>query len=728
MPRRLHFVWIGVLAALQTASYANTITVTINRHRPGPATAVTGTISARSVANPGQPLAFALPLSAIPLPPGEWFVAAHIDGDWSEPRLLSIGEGEQSAVLDTFPMAQLTARVTVPNGKEPHELQAYFQRVSMEDLSSPSEGSVACSVTKGTARCQLPAGEFDLAFRIPGYVSRYRWKVPLTAGPPAAIGLLQFVAGSTLSGRVESAQRRDIRLDRVTVVVRPAAGPGANDEQRHRSESARITTHPTRRGFFAVDLPPGLFTVEASYDDLVSEEMTAEVSGGHEALLRQPLRLEPQRSVTVRVHPPADPWSKPWTIELARVDPIGVLLSERSLKTSFDGTGRFGNVLPGHYRLTVVRTKDQTWASQLVDLDQDTTLDVPVKAIRVTGTIRMGSKPLQATAQVRSDSSGASAFIRSKADGTFLAALPAPEHDTWDHIEVRADSQHLKRVLEHVHVQRREDGTAELNLDLPARTITGIVVDDTGALAAPAMIDVLLPDGSLQQVESTDGSFLISGLESGHHRLRAASNDRESIDLQDVALGDAEDATADVVLPIVPVGHLRGVIRALDGPVLGAVLFATRPDDQTRPIILSRADPEGRFDIRFPGGTPEVFVAINAPGFAFRLARAPLGMDEETFAVDQNGGALSVDAPPAHAGLRPYLMHNGAALSAIVAAFVSGVPFQANLSERVKFQIPSIEPGAYSLCWVPEGAAATRDVPPCVTGVLAPHGTLTLSE
>jgi hypothetical protein len=97
-------------------------------------------------------------------------------------------------------------------------------------------------------------------------------------------------------------------------------------------------------------------------------------------------------------------------------------------------------------------------------------------------------------------------------------------------------------------------------------------------------------------------------------------------------------------------------------------------------------------------------------------------------AVDQNGGALAIDTPPAKPGLRPYLMHSGASLSAIAAAYVAGVPFQANLSDRVKVEIPSMEPGAYSLCMVADPPAPAREVPACASGVLAPHGTLSLSR
>ena len=62
-------------------------------------------------------------------------------------------------------------------------------------------------------------------------------------------------------------------MERITVMARPSAVAGANEEQRHRNESARLTTHPTRRGFFAFDLPPGAFTIQASYNTLVSEEV-----------------------------------------------------------------------------------------------------------------------------------------------------------------------------------------------------------------------------------------------------------------------------------------------------------------------------------------------------------------------------------------------------------------------------------------------------------------------
>ena len=722
------FAVISVLLMTTTPLLqAADVVVHVHRHDQVAMVTMAGTVTARSVTDSSRSLSFPLQAS-ISLPRGDWFLSAQIDGDWSEPRLVSVLESTQTVELHTFPLARLTARIALDIGKQPRELRAYFHRVSLEDLDIPLEGNVACDVAKGVAQCQLPSGEFDLAFRIPGFVSRYLWNATLSHRTVLDAGELRFVAGSTLSGRVELPQGRAARFERVTVIARPSAVPGLNEEQRHRNESARLIAHPTRRGFFAFDLPPGEFMIQASCNELISEEVKVNVAAGREVPLRHPLRLEPQRSVTVRVHPPLDPWSKPWTIELANVDDTGFVLSERGLRTSPDGTCRFDNVLPGRHRLNVVRARNQSWTSRMIDVDQDSTLDLDVKVIRLTGTIRIGTKPLAAIVTLRSPEAGASVIFNSKADGTFAARLPAPEHDAWDEIEIRAELPSLKRTLQHVRFQTHDDGTAELNLDLPSRSISGTVVDEMGRPATQAMVDVLLPDGSMQQIDSPDGAFTVTGLESGRHRLRAATPERESLDLQDVGLNDDNDATADVVLPVLPVNHLRGVIRTLNGPVLGAALFATRPGEVERPIILSRTDPEGHFDIRFPAATPEVVVAINAPGYAFRFARAALSTDEQTFAVEQNGGTLSINTPPARPGLRPYLIHNGASLSAVAVAYVAGATFGANLTQRVKFDIASIEPGAYSVCWFIDGSPSPNGLQPCISGVLAPQGTLTLAE
>src|SRR4051812_18677284 len=291
--RRLQLL-IG--AALITAPivHATDVAIHVHRHLQSDAAPMKGSVVAESASEPDRSLTFPLPASSVSLPPGDWFLSARLPGAWSEPRLVSVHETPLVADLNTYPLTRLTARITLDVGKEPRELRAYFHRISLEDLDAPLEGNVVCDVIKGTATCQLPRGEFDLAFRIPGFASRYVWNATLASRGVFDAGVLRFVSGSTLSGHVEMPQRREARFEAVTITAKPVVIAGANDEQRHRNDAARVTVHPTRRGFFAIDLGPGEFTVQATYADLISEEMKVKVLAGREVSLRQPLRLDPQ--------------------------------------------------------------------------------------------------------------------------------------------------------------------------------------------------------------------------------------------------------------------------------------------------------------------------------------------------------------------------------------------------------------------------------------------------
>src|SRR5882757_3495727 len=64
------------------------IAVHLHRHGVSAGAKVNGTVSAQSVVDASRPLVFGLPATSISLPPGEWFLAAHIDGEWSEPHLV----------------------------------------------------------------------------------------------------------------------------------------------------------------------------------------------------------------------------------------------------------------------------------------------------------------------------------------------------------------------------------------------------------------------------------------------------------------------------------------------------------------------------------------------------------------------------------------------------------------------------------------------------------------
>jgi hypothetical protein len=151
------------------------------------------------------------------------------------------------------------------------------------------------------------------------------------------------------------------------------------------------------------------------------------------------------------------------------------------------------------------------------------------------------------------------------------------------------------------------------------------------------------------------------------------------------------------------------------------------PADSEPPIIgLIPLNADGRFDILLPPRTEEVYLTANAPGFSFRMMRMPVphgGTDAEV-AVDQLGGTLTVEVETPHGPLRPYLVHNGVAIRATVVAYLSGAHTLARDDAKTIFEIPQIEAGSYSLCWMsrPDIGSAQR----CVSGTLARQGTLAL--
>ena len=85
------------------------VTVNVHRHTANADPHATGKVTAQSTADAGKLLTFPLP-GKVTLPKGEWFATPQIDGDWGEPRLLSIGDQSQTIDLNTYPLARLTAR------------------------------------------------------------------------------------------------------------------------------------------------------------------------------------------------------------------------------------------------------------------------------------------------------------------------------------------------------------------------------------------------------------------------------------------------------------------------------------------------------------------------------------------------------------------------------------------------------------------------------------------
>lgn len=649
--------------------------------------------------------------TAIRLAPGQWFVDVTAPGFWSERVLVKDG---QPVEIRLRPAASVVAPVIVPKGTRLDQLVLHFEAVD-----GSFSGAAACRVEGETVRCDVPVGAVDLAWRVPGFASQYQWDVAVCA-PQTTAAKVVLRSGSTFSGRVEWPDHR-AKKDGATVSIRPAASAGQNDELRARAAVQRVTARTNARGFFSVILAPGEYLVQARAGELVSDERQATVIEGRESELRNALRLDRPRSLTVVVSPPVDPWKKPWRVELARIDEQGVVLGERTLIAPPDGMCLFANQPPGSYELHIRRTERDSWFAAPVALDHDMTVNATVDITTIEGTVRLGKAPL--AAWITFVGEGLRILARASTGGAFRAYVPSVPDDTWQSIEIASSNPPVQRTLERVKV------TSALEITLPATAIDGNVVDESGRPAAFALVTIIDERGAPRQIESDDGTFSALGLAPGRYKATAATKERETEAPLEVEVGENAEP-ANVTLVVKPVARLSGVIRSGFGPVAGAAVSAYPTGGWMPALLRVPAGPSGEFDLRLPPGTRDVTLAVAAPGYAFRMMRvAPRG-EAIDVAVDQSGGTLAVDVPRAERGRHPYLVHDGAVFSAAAASYFSGARMLDGA--RLRFEIAQTEPGGYSVCWLADAevlAAATGVLPAgrCTSGLLSRQGSLRLA-
>lgn len=697
------------LIAAVFAAAADDLPVVV-RLSPAPGGAVIRAVAADAKREQAFPAAGAE--TTIRLAPGQWFVDVVAPGFWSERVLV---KDAQPLEVRLRPAATVVASIAAPKGSKIEHLAVHFEAVDQS-----FSGATVCRVGGDVASCDVPIGVLDLAWRAPGFASQYQWDVTVRA-PRTQAAKVVLRRGSTFSGRVEWPDRR-VKRDGATVAAWPASSAGQNDELRARAAVQRVTARTNARGFFSLDLAPGEYVVQARAGELVSEERQVIVIEGRESELRGALRLDKPRTLTVVVSPPVDPWNKPWRVELARIDEQGVVLGQRTLVAPADGVCLFANQLPGRYELHVRRTERDSWLAAPIELDHDMTFNAAVGITTIQGTIRLGKTPL--AAWITFVGEGLRIPARAAADGVFRAYVPSVPDDTWPSIEIVSSKPPVQRTLERVKVV-----SATLDVELPATAIEGNVVDELGRPAPFALVTIAGEQGVPRQVESDDGRFSALGLAPGRYKVTAATKERETEAAQDVAIEDSEEP-ASVTLTVKPVARLHGVIRSSFGPVAGAAISAYPTGGWMPALLRVPVGPSGEFDLRLPPGTKDVTMAVTAPGYAFRMMRVPLTGEPVDVAVDQSGGALTVDVPRGADGRLPYLVHDGAVFSATAAGYLSGA--RTSNSARLRFEIAQTEAGGYSVCWLADAEvhAAASGVPPagrCTSGLLSRQGSLVLT-
>jgi hypothetical protein len=679
----------------------------------------------------GPPTSFVLPLPAggvIELPAGGWELQSSAADYWSLPLAVdTTGDKPAKLAMQLWRTATLHGEVT--GAQKLGELRLYVQ--SSPDASGPAvpATSITCPVDGRKWSCRVPGGTLDVAVRAQGYVTVYRWAVGAMPGQSVDAGTIELRRGASLTGYVLRPKRQpDAKLDQIKITLEELRA--STDPDVSRATLRHLTTEANARGFFHFIAAPGSYQIQARAGSLISDSVDVRVIDGREAELREPLLLAPMRKLTVNITPPVDPFGKPWTAELQKVDRNGVVVFSSKNAIAETGLWNKEGLTPGHYRMLIRRTPVDAWYAADVDIASDTTLSVDIPLTRVTGTATLAGKPLVALLWFGGKQGEPRVGVRTRPDGTFRAILPEKAGDSWT-VDVVSQQPYIDRTLDDVKLRHHDDGTSSADIELPGNTIAGEVVDTDGRIQDHAIINVTAAGGVQQQILSDSGTFSVTGLAPGRVALRAETQHGETESPVEVDVSDSNELTL-VRLTIKHSQALAGIVRSSFGPLAGATVTALPINFQYRLFSQYPVDEEGKFRIVLPPRTSEVFFAAAAPGYACRIARVAV-QEEPPMPVflDGNGGRLAFTIPEGTEELKAYLIHDGAVFPAFAAAALADGAISRQDGGR-RAVIPLITPGPYSVCWLTwsEIAPASNGYRPdqrCASGLLATGGSLDLT-
>ncbi len=679
----LSVVLISLIAGVAQAAHITTSTIAVasgTRVATLRATRVDGTAEplGRSITLPGT--------ADVTLGAGLWEIRIVGDGLWAPSAEL---RNEDSTAVRVWPAVTLTG-----TAKAVSALRLGFIPLD----SDGAAGEVDCAVDHEAWKCSVPIGRYDLRFSSSGFAPEFRFAVTVRADAKQLP--LNFIPGASLSGRIEAARGVKTSLDGVEVKLTSAAGESGAWKQSVRSSA---------RGFFQFKgVAPGDYSIRGTAKDLTTQSQSVRILAGAAAELNAPLRLDTPKRLTVTVMPRLDPSGQRWRVRLVSNNARlrhGDILAESPLSDTGEWT--HPHLIAGEYSIDVLTANGERWKSQEVTIEHDdVTVAVAAVATKITGSIHLGDRPLQASLSFP-DEWGVK--LHSESDGEFTGEIPPDEHQERV-ILVEAEMPRVKRTIR-AKTEKEEDGRLRLQIRLPATTLIGRVLNADRSPDPHAFITVRGFDPVVfeQVFVEPDGSFQIAGFEPGSYRVIADATGRRS---RYVSFELRKDESTEVELTLEPIEPLRGRITVGEIPVIAAYVYVFPRDSWAGEVPQATTNESGYFELELPPGTMTFDGLAVHPAFDIVFGRATLMRDKQMhIRTQQIGGTVVVERKPDDALL---LVHNGGEITADWLANLAGGTVAPG-----RITVPRLQPGQYSACTMKDRK--------CASGYLPPHGTLTLT-
>lgn len=283
----------------------------------------------------------------------------------------------------------------------------------------------------------------------------------------------------------------------------------------------------------------------------------------------------PAAAATVRVHVDRGAFTGPIELQIApsRSDDLPHWIGAQTLAEGA-GDAAFGPVAAGAYIVLASGPQPLQRATAKVVVAADDTREarIIIPQRSVDGRITLAGKPLAgASVRIESDAFNWSAETVTDADGAIRG--PIWEAGTFD---LAIDGGGLPSLV-WSRVTIAAEPKASFSVDIPARRIRGVVVDDRGPVeGALVVLRAKLPGPTTVRTKSRkDGVFEYAGIRPGKHTLDVISNGHLLIDTVDV------DAHADDAVIEKRIVLARGTPRDVTvvdehgSPVAGALVACT---------------------------------------------------------------------------------------------------------------------------------------------------------
>ncbi len=669
---------------------------------------------------------------------GSWVLSAESQIFWA-PAISLVVPKVHDVALDVWPATTIRgAAAFAEKGTVATELLVRFRASDTARPQGPTpEGTITCPIAGERFACTLPAVELDFSVRVRGHVSHFFWAVRLTPEKPYDIGTLLFRRGASLAGRVTSTDKDAPRPGACRVSLQPLEQGTGSDREASRRAFTGSSASVNDKGFFHFEVvPPGEYVLRAVQEGFVPAQAHVTIVEGTESSLKQPLSLSRPLTLEVLVVPPQDGDGKPWSLQLLEFAPDDRTFDiAADLPVAWNGIWKWDRAGGARkYRLRLKSSRDDFWymdddAFEMPSGPLQRRLEVSIE--RLHGTLKLGRRPVAARVVFGTDRGPVSVPFLANENGRFSGAVP--HLGRWE-VLVDLDAPRIRRVLSVEIAQPAPSSDAEVDLLLPNHALDVELVDEQGAPVTRLTLLNIQRLGKREFVQHRieGGAFHAEGLDVDHYMVSAEAHDLAS-DGYEVEIPE-EGSPDPLTIVLKKLLSIRGRVVSPSGTgVIGAtVKILPTPAFPTQTGWTSTTDAEGRFELGARPDLPRICAVVLPPGFGARMLTLEPSTEEQLVSVDQNTGTLDITQPQSGFS-RLSLLFRGACFwyPGAFASVLGGV--REEKGTTLRFTVPRMEPGAYALCTIDRPTLATFSAEPpsstaCVTGVLAPFGTLELRK